>query len=243
MPQPADDEALDAALRELGIPPRPVGPIPPKPPLPATAAAASGVSAGESPVTRAHASRSAPEDPAPGVPRAHAARPDPASPAAGVPRAHAARPDPANRPHSDPATRPTPESHAESRWARTALGIYIAVLTLIAIWPVPVDSGAGPLIRAITRVLPVVTHARLEFGANILLFVPLGALLAVILARRYLVVPIAFVTTVGIESVQALALDRRVPSVMDIIANVTGACLGLLLVGLVEWWRSRPQRP
>jgi VanZ family protein len=226
MPQPADDEALDAALRELGIPPRPVGPIPPKPPLPATAAAASGVSGGESPVPRAHASRPAPEDPAPGVPRAHASRPDPA-----------------NRPHSDPATRPTPESHAESRWARTALGIYIAVLTLIAIWPVPVDSGAGPLIRAITRVLPVVTHARLEFGANILLFVPLGALLAVILSRRYLVVPIAFVTTVGIESVQALALDRRVPSVMDIIANVTGACLGLLLVGLVEWWRSRPQRP
>jgi VanZ family protein len=226
MPQPADDEALDAALRELGIPPRPVGPIPPKPPLPATAAAASGVSGGESPVPRAHASRSAPEIPA--LP---------------VPRAHASRPDPANRPHSDPATRPTPESHAESRWARTALGIYIAVLTLIAIWPVPVDSGAGPLIRAITRVLPIVTHARLEFGANILLFVPLGALLAVILSRRYLVVPIAFVTTVGIESVQALALDRRVPSVMDIIANVTGACLGLLLVGLVEWWRSRPQRP
>jgi VanZ family protein len=226
MPQPADDEALDAALRELGIPPRPVGPIPPKPPLPATAAAASGVSGGESPVPRGHASRSAPENPA--LP---------------VPRAHASRPDPANRPHSDPATRPTPESHAESRWARTALGIYIAVLTLIAIWPVPVDSGAGPLIRAITRALPIVTHARLEFGANILLFVPLGALLAVILSRRYLVVPIAFVTTVGIESVQALALDRRVPSVMDIIANVTGACLGLLLVGLVEWWRSRPQRP
>lgn len=123
--------------------------------------------------------------------------------------------------------------------ARILLAIYAVALTLIAIWPSPVDGGAGPLLRAITRLIPILTYARIEFGANILLFVPLGALLALILTRRYLIVPIALVTTVAIESMQALMLERRTPSVMDILANLTGACIGLLIVAGLEWWRRR----
>jgi glycopeptide antibiotics resistance protein len=119
---------------------------------------------------------------------------------------------------------------------------YLFALTLIALWPVPVDSGAGPMLRLVGRVLPLFTHARIEFGANILLFVPLGILLALILTQRHLVVPIAFLATVAIESMQALMIDRRVPSVMDIIANVAGACLGLVIVACVEWWRARRER-
>ncbi|GAB3603813.1 VanZ family protein [Microbacterium aureliae] len=188
----AGDDALDRALRDLGVPPRP--------PLPTVS----------------------------GAQATHTAHPS-----------HAARPSHPAAPATQPPTPPAAVPYVGGRWARVTLAIYLAGLVLIAIWPVPVDSGAGPLIRAITRVFPVITHARLEFGANILLFVPLGALLAVILARQYLVVPIAFVTTVAIESVQALALDRRVPSVMDIVANVTGACVGLLLVAAVDWWRTR----
>jgi glycopeptide antibiotics resistance protein len=64
-------------------------------------------------------------------------------------------------------------------------------------------------------------------------------LLALILHQRFLVVPIAVVTTVAIESVQGIALSLRTPSVMDIVANVTGACIGLLLVTAVEWWQRR----
>lgn len=119
------------------------------------------------------------------------------------------------------------------------LGIYVFVLTLIALWPSPVDGGARPMLRLVSRVVPVLTYARIEFGANILLFVPLGVLLALILRQRYLIVPIAFVATVTIESVQALMIDKRTPSVMDIIANLAGACVGLLIVVFVEWRRSR----
>ncbi len=68
---------------------------------------------------------------------------------------------------------------------------------------------------------------------------PLGILLALIVRQRHLVVPIAFLATVAIESIQALMIDRRVPSVMDVIANVAGACLGLVIVAFVEWWRAR----
>ena len=124
-------------------------------------------------------------------------------------------------------------------WPRALLAAYLFMLTLIALWPVPVDSGAGPALRLLGRVFPVITHARVEFGANILLFVPLGILLALILRQRHLVVPIAFLATVTIESMQALMIDRRVPSLMDIVANVAGACLGLVIVAFVEWWRVR----
>ncbi len=142
-------------------------------------------------------------------------------------------------PGSIHATTAVARPRSASFWWRALLGAYLLALTLIALWPVPVDSGAGPVLRLIGRGLPLFTYARIEFGANILLFVPLGILLALILQHRHLVVPIAFLATVGIESVQALMIDRRVPSVMDIIANVAGACVGLVIVAFVEWWRER----
>jgi len=117
------------------------------------------------------------------------------------------------------------------------------VLTLIALWPVPVDSGPRPSLRLVASVFPMLTYARIESGANILVFVPLGVLLALILEQRHFVVPIAFLVTVTIESLQALMIDMRVPSVMDIIANLTGACLGLVIVGFVEHRGRRGDEP
>jgi len=114
------------------------------------------------------------------------------------------------------------------------LAAYGLVLAAIAFWPAPVDSGAGPFLRRVEQLFPVLSYARIEFGANILLFVPLGLLLALLFPRsRWIVMPLAFVTTVAIESVQALALDRRTPSVLDIVANTAGACVGLLIAAFV----------
>lgn len=127
-----------------------------------------------------------------------------------------------------------------SRDPRFQLAAYLVVLALIALWPSPVDAGARPVLGAITRTLPWATYARIEFGANILLFVPLGMLLATILPMsRYLVLPLSVVSTVAIESAQALLLSRRVPSVLDIIANVTGASVGLIVVVVLEARRRR----
>ena len=126
--------------------------------------------------------------------------------------------------------------------ARVVLTVYGISLALIALWPVPVDSGASGFLRGVTRVLPTLTYARIEFTANILLFVPLGVLLMLILRRRYLILPIAIVTTVAIECSQGLLLDKRTPSLLDIIANTAGACVGMLIVAAVESWRGRPGR-
>ena len=90
----------------------------------------------------------------------------------------------------------------------------------------------------------MLTYPRIEFSANILLFVPLGVLLMLILRRRYLILPIAIVVTVAIECSQALLLDKRTPSVLDIIANTAGACLGMLIVAAVECAaRTREDEP
>lgn len=121
------------------------------------------------------------------------------------------------------------------RSPRAWLVAYAVILATIAFWPTPVDQGAGALLRAITRIIPVLTYERIEFLANIVMFVPLGLLLTLIItSNRWLVLPIAFLTTVAVESVQAVALAARTPSILDIIANTAGACLGMLLAVFIE---------
>ena len=129
--------------------------------------------------------------------------------------------------------------HPLLRDPRAWLAAYAVALALIGFWPVHVDEGARPLLDAVIRWVPGLSYARVEFAANVLLFVPLGLLLASIVQRRYLIVPIALVVTVVIESGQAALLDHRTPSVLDVVANVSGGAVGLLLVELREWFSTR----
>jgi len=129
------------------------------------------------------------------------------------------------------------------RRASTWVVVYGVALALIAFWPQPVDSGADRLLGVISRVFPILTYQRIEFGSNILLFVPLGVGLALLLRRaRYLVMPVALLVSLTIESVQALFLADRTPSVHDIIANVSGAALGLVAVAVLDARRRRRTR-
>src|SRR5690606_8924036 len=102
---------------------------------------------------------------------------------------------------------------------------------------------AGWFLRIITRVFPMLTYDRIEFGSNILLFVPLGIGLALLLRRsRHLVMPVALLVSLTIESVQAVYIAARTPSVYDIIANVSGAAVGLVAVAVFETLRRRRAR-
>ena len=136
-----------------------------------------------------------------------------------------------------PPRPPDPRARAD-RMPHLLLLAYLVALALTAFWPTPVDAGLAPLIEAVTRHMPVVTHARVEFAANIALFVPIGVLLPMMMPRS-LVLPVALVATVAIESTQALLLDARVPSVLDIIANTTGACVGLVMLEAFRAVRDR----
>jgi hypothetical protein len=119
---------------------------------------------------------------------------------------------------------------------------YVIILAVIGFWPQHVDKPYGRIIQKIEFV-PLLTYQRLEFGANVLLFVPFGFLLSMTLRRKqHLVVPLAFLVSLLIESVQAIALAGRTPSVTDLVANTAGACIGLVALAGVDRLRadSRP---
>lgn len=171
--------------------------------------------------------------------------PRPPLPTRSLSEAHPSTPRSLSEAPRAESKRPTPLLARLTRDPRAYLLAYTLLLTGIAFWPVPVDQGAGPLLRLITQAIPALTYERIEFAANILLFVPLGLLLTLILVRnRWLVLPVAFLATVTIECVQALLLDARTPSALDIVANTAGACIGILIAVLIDALRAsyRPRR-
>jgi len=118
--------------------------------------------------------------------------------------------------------------------------VYAIALAVVAFWPQHVDQGMGFFLKAVTHYLPILTYNRIEFGSNVLLFVPLGILLAILLpGRRYVVMPIGFVVSLTIESMQGIFLAGRTSSISDLIANTAGACIGLLAVEVAESIRRR----
>jgi glycopeptide antibiotics resistance protein len=130
------------------------------------------------------------------------------------------------------------------RWIAPLLFCYAVALSLVAFWPVPVDRGFDGLLYEISVAVPWLTYDVIEFTANVLLFVPLGALLALLIHRhRWIVVLISLAVTVAIEWAQAEFLDERTSSVRDVVANLLGAVIGLAIVVIVERAARRWRRP
>ena len=78
-----------------------------------------------------------------------------------------------------------PTSQVSRGLAVGTLVVYVATLSLIALWPTHVDAPFSPHIAWLLERVPLLTYNRLEFAANILLFVPFGFLLAVLVAPRW----------------------------------------------------------
>lgn len=139
---------------------------------------------------------------------------------------------------------PQPRTETRRRVRSVALAllvVYLVAAVLIAFWPVPVDSGAAGLLDRVERLLPWATYRRIEFGANVLFFIPLGWLLSILLDRsRYLVLPIGIVMTIAIEVIQGELLDQRTASIYDVLANTTGTCIGMLIAAALTRRRAAP---
>lgn len=112
------------------------------------------------------------------------------------------------------------------------------MVALITLWPSPVDeAGRSTLLLTLERLHARgwprwVGYAFVERAANVLMFVPFGALLGFLLPprRRWLAVVLPATASVLVEVVQHLALPLRLASGWDVVANATGAALGVLLV-------------
>lgn len=78
------------------------------------------------------------------------------------------------------------------------------------------------------------TGSTYEFAANIVMFVPVGVLFAMLVgARRWLLaLGAAALLTCAIEVAQ-IPIDDRISDPRDLLANTAGAVIGLALAGMV----------
>ncbi|NRQ49123.1 VanZ family protein [Aeromicrobium stalagmiti] len=123
-----------------------------------------------------------------------------------------------------------------------AAALYLVGLLLVGLWPTHVDRNLDMVNRPPTTWLidifdldPAQGYRIGEFSANILLFIPLGALALALLPRLgwLRVTALAGLFSVVIEVTQTIARPERTGSVADIVANTAGAAIGAIVVVLV----------
>ncbi|PPF76833.1 VanZ family protein [Subtercola sp. Z020] len=129
----------------------------------------------------------------------------------------------------------------------TALTLaYLGLVAWITLGPQPLDDRAEGLLYRALRVFgrhastDWITYDRVEFAANVAMFLPIGVFLLLLLGRRqwWLAIILGFLMTVGIEVAQ-LALPGRVSDVRDVVSNTTGATLGVLLALVLTAGKAR----
>jgi glycopeptide antibiotics resistance protein len=119
---------------------------------------------------------------------------------------------------------------------------YGLVMLAVALWPSPVDQPVSGQIhdildRAHDAGAPqAVGYSMVEFGGNVLLFVPLGLLLVAVLPpHRWWVAPlIGIAFSAAIETTQGLFLPERTASWLDLASNTIGALLGTAIALLIR---------
>jgi glycopeptide antibiotics resistance protein len=87
------------------------------------------------------------------------------------------------------------------------------------------------------------SYVEVESALNAMLFVPIGAAVALALSRKlWVLAPVlAFLASVGIEYLQA-SIPGRVPDVQDVVWNTIGGVVGAVVVGVGRMIR-RPGHP
>lgn len=130
-----------------------------------------------------------------------------------------------------------PKSRLRHHLGLTLVVAYGAIVLLATMWPTPLDQGFE---SSITKLLDVLHrngvpewfgYHKLEFSANVGMFIPLGFLVSMLLPVRvwWLALIICPGISVGIELTQAYALSARFATISDVISNSIGALIGALL--------------
>jgi len=116
------------------------------------------------------------------------------------------------------------------------LGIYVIGLAVVALSPQNPIHGVDLSRQLEALGLDWVTYTQLESFANVVLFVPLGLLIALLVPTKWWWAVILGLVLVagGIELGQALFLPGRVPSLDDVIANSTGGLIGVVIAAIIR---------
>ncbi|KYJ97520.1 VanZ family protein [Microbacterium sp. p3-SID338] len=139
-------------------------------------------------------------------------------------------------------------------WA-LALGLpFLAVIAFLTLTPARVEQTMPSVIDLVLSALHRIgwtglDFTRLEILANVVVFVPVGILAFLLLPRRLwpLSLLVGPTLSLAIETAQYLALPHRAATVSDVLANSTGATIGIVLAVfctlLATTPSSRPRTP
>lgn len=146
-----------------------------------------------------------------------------------------------------PATRSAVAPRRPAVTARVWAGILgllagATLVTAVTLNPAPVDRGHRALVREALALLHGLGvperfgYAALEFTANIVMFVPLGFFAALLLplGRAWLAALLGAGFSAAVEIAQLALLPERFASVLDVVANTTGAGVGVGLAVLLR---------
>jgi len=131
---------------------------------------------------------------------------------------------------------PLPPPRPLTRGIAIALGIpFLAGLAFLTLTPARVEDSMPNLLDLVLRGVhrlgwESLDFTRLEVLANVLVFVPIGILAFLLLPRRAW--PLSLLAgpllSGGIELAQRLALPHRAATFDDVLANSTGATIGVV---------------
>ena len=132
--------------------------------------------------------------------------------------------------------------------ARVLLAVFALMLAYTVLLPSDGHEVLG-LVRSVAQFisgfgLPFWLVFRvLEFGANIVMFVPFGVLVPLAFGRldrrvAWLTIAAGAGLSMAIELSQ-LVIPGRVSSVLDVVANTLGAAVGVACVWVVVRWSAR----
>lgn len=128
--------------------------------------------------------------------------------------------------------------------------LWLIVLGLVVLSPLPVDRDGGTALRAALAGLQQagwpswLDYRFVETVANVIMFVPLGLFFFILAPRgwRWLGPVVGLGLSAGIEFTQLMALPERVASPYDVAANTAGSGVGTLLAWIMLRVRGR-RRP
>ncbi|KNY06177.1 VanZ family protein [Microbacterium sp. GCS4] len=130
-----------------------------------------------------------------------------------------------------------PAPRGLTRGIAAALAVpFLVGLALLTLTPTRVEERMPDLLDLVLATAHRIgwdslDFTRLEILANVLVFVPVGIFAFVLMPRRLwlLAVLLGPAISLGIELAQRLALPHRAATVSDVIANSSGALIGVAL--------------
>ena len=119
---------------------------------------------------------------------------------------------------------------------RVLLAVYVVGLAVVVFLPGGVAHGLDLSQQLRALGLSWVTYNELESFANVVLFLPLGLLIALIIPTgRWWILVLGLIAVSGfIELAQWLVIPGRVASFLDVLANATGGLAGIAVAGVIR---------